>query len=174
MDINIRRQALEKMREEIQKRRDQANEDLRAIERLLIVQEETEPELEYSSVGEIRKAVIRELIGRGEEGLHRQVIMDRLAEKGINIRGKKPIYILGSILSRFSKDFESCSKGVWRTKWPASAQGGMAAMIEEAIDKNIPLAKLQIALEERSKLLAPDAQFNPRIRDADDQIPGRA
>ena len=163
MDISVRRQALEDMRQEIQSRIDQAEEDLEAIDRLLAVQGELEPEIEFSSVDEIRRAAIRVLIGRGEDGLHRQAILERLEETGVNIRGKKPVHTLGSILSRFSKDFEPCGKGIWRTYWPAPAQGGMAAMVDDALENNVPLAKLLIDLEERRKLIAGDEEALARL-----------
>ena len=81
-----------------------------------------------ASVEEVRVAATLVLAQRGEP-THRQAILNELEDMGIRVSGKDPVSNLGSILSRFAKDFKSHGNGVWGLKtWsaytPAPAPNG--------------------------------------------------
>ena len=47
-----------------------------------------------------------------EHPLHRTVILDRVAERGIHVGGAKPINSIGSYLSTDQR-FKNCGRGMW-------------------------------------------------------------
>ncbi|MDD9995562.1 MAG: hypothetical protein OXS35_07450 [Dehalococcoidia bacterium] len=90
MDIAMRREALEDMRREILERIDNAKADLRAIDRLLELQPEVEPEPEYSSPDDIRAKAF-DILLHSQESVHREELLKRLAESGIRVKERDPV-----------------------------------------------------------------------------------
>ena len=103
------------MRDDIIKRLKGAEADLDAVERLIAVQKEVAHPMVAASVEEIRQAAIVILKDHGEP-MHRQMLLERMIEQDVHVGGKVPVNNLGSILSRFSKDFLPYGHGVWGLK----------------------------------------------------------
>ena len=113
---------LRDMRNDIMERLKTAQADLDAVDRLITVQKEIEPPTVTASVGEIRQAAIS-LLREIDGPVHRQTLLSQMNERGVHVSGRTPVNNLGSILSRFSKDFESHGQGVWGLKAPLSSNG---------------------------------------------------
>ena len=85
------------------------------MNRLIAVQQDIDPPPETASVSEIRKGSIAILENKGQP-THRMDLLKELADSGIRVGGKVPVNTLGSILSRFDKDFKPHGQGIWGLK----------------------------------------------------------
>ena len=110
-----RKRVLIAMKADIIERMESIRADLDAVNRLLNFQEGNEPATLAGTVEDIRQASY-ELLRQHEEPMHRQTLLDELALTGVYVGGKVPVNTLGSILSRFSEDFEPHGQGVWGIK----------------------------------------------------------
>ena len=103
---------LKTIREEAQKRLEAAQADIKAIDRVLALNEKSLPR---ASNEEIRVAAIGILIAAGVS-MHRKDILATMEATGIYVSGQDPAATLGAILSRNSSDFESQGNGIWGLK----------------------------------------------------------
>ncbi len=107
-----RKKMLLEMKQDILERLQNAQSDLEAIERLLVVHDDMVPRPQGASVEEVRQAAIEVLTERGRP-VHREQLLELLEERGITVRGKVPVNTLGALMSRFSKDFTPYGQGLW-------------------------------------------------------------
>ena len=110
-----RKKALLAMKAEIMERLQSAQADLDAVDRLLTLQQDIDPVQASATVEEIR-CVAFQLLTQHESPVHRQTLLEEIENMGIHVSGKVPVNNLGSILSRFSKDFEPHGHGIWGLK----------------------------------------------------------
>ena len=103
------------MRADIKTRLKEAQADLDAVNRLIAVQKEIDPPPATASVEETRKESIAILEKQGQP-MHRTDLLKALEDSDIRVGGKVPVNNLGSILSRFEKDFKPHGQGVWGLK----------------------------------------------------------
>ena len=118
-----RKSVLLDMKADILKRVLNAQADLDAVDRLIDCVDAFNPFAVVSSVKEIRSAAI-DVLARHGKPIHRKIISDELASRGVYVSGKDPIANLGAILSRHGEDFVSHSQGVWGLKTPVSSNNG--------------------------------------------------
>ena len=123
-----RKRILLAMKADILERLHNAQADLDAVERLLAVQEEIEPSPPSASVEEVRQACVELLCNHGTP-VHRNILLEKLNDMGIQVSGKVPVNNLGSILSRFSEDFEPHGNGVWGLK-TNKAHSGLSETVQ--------------------------------------------
>jgi hypothetical protein len=48
--------------------------------------------------------------------MHRKNIFEELTDMGVHVNGKDPVATLGTVLSRYSKDFHPHGQGIWGLK----------------------------------------------------------
>ena len=99
------------MKEVLAERLEKARADYEAVERLIAVHKEMSLP-DPATVEEIRLAAI-DVLAQCAEPIHRQTLLDKLEDIGIRVNGKVPVNSLGSILSRFSDDFQPLGNGIW-------------------------------------------------------------
>ena len=110
-----RKRMLLDMKDDIVARLKEAQADLDAVERLIVVQKAIEPLVVPSSAEDIRQGAIDVLKDNGDP-MHRRDILDCLVERGIDVGGKVAVNNLGAILSRFGDDFVPHGQGMWGLK----------------------------------------------------------
>lgn len=107
-----RKKMLLAMKTEIMEQFESMKARLDAVDLLLAHEEEGIPDAPVSTVETIRMGCVEILAESGME-VHRNILLEMLEERGIHVGGKVPVNSLGSILSRFSKDFISHGQGMW-------------------------------------------------------------
>ena len=87
----------------------------RVLEALELVEEFCEhvmPKPEPAPVEEVRQGA-RKILAIASRPMHRRDLHDELQAHGIHVGGKDPVASLGSVLSRFDKDFIPHGEGKW-------------------------------------------------------------
>lgn len=107
-----RKKMLLEMKAEIMEQFESVKAKLDAVELLIAFQDEIDTVAPVATVEEVRQACI-EILGEYGMPVHRQALLEILQDRGVYVGGKVPVNNLGSILSRFSKDFESPGQGKW-------------------------------------------------------------
>ena len=107
-----RKRMLLAMKDDIMEQFRSVKAKLDAVELLIADQDENDPGTPVATVEEVRHACI-EILGDYGAPVHRQNLLEILEDKGVHVGGKVPVNNLGSILSRFSKDFDSHGQGMW-------------------------------------------------------------
>ena len=123
-----RKRMLIAMKADILEQFESVKAKLDAVELLITSQDENEPDPPVATVEEIRKASM-EILATAGQPIHRNTLLEALDDRGVQVGGKIPVNKLGSVLSRFSKDFESHGQGMW--SWnnkPTSAVGEAISM----------------------------------------------
>ena len=114
MSMAERKNLLLEMQAEAEERLRKAQADYDAMVRVLAFHDEISLP-EPSKVEGVRTAAIEVLVRSGKP-IHRQEILNELGEMGIRVSGKEPVNNLGSVLSRFSDEFQPHGNGVWGLK----------------------------------------------------------
>ena len=118
---------LMEMRDEAILRLERAQAELDSIDWLIDVERALEPPIPHASPQEVREGAIAVLTESGEP-VHRNVILEKLEERGIRVGGKSAVATLGANLCRFSKDFEPHGRGFWGLKkFPTPSSNGTAS-----------------------------------------------
>lgn len=107
-----RKRVLLAMKADIMEQFESVKAKLDAVELLIASQDGSEPGALVATVEEARQACI-EILGEVGMPIHRKTLLEMLEDRGVYLGGKVPVNNLGSILSRFSKDFESHGQGMW-------------------------------------------------------------
>ena len=80
-----------------------------------------------------------------ERPLHRNVILERVTERGIHVGGAKPMNSIGSYLST-DRRFKNCGRGLWTLK--QEPMTGMSPSDNDAMDvTSTPPQKVGFSLE---------------------------
>ena len=105
------------MKDDLLRRRQEAQADLDAVDRLIAAEAQIGPQVVSASGNTIRDQAIAILNVNGEP-THRDLLLVLLEESGVHVGGKNPGANLVSILSRNSVIFQSFGKGKWGLKRP--------------------------------------------------------
>ena len=112
-----RRSMLLAMKDDLLRRRQEAQADLDAVDRLIAAEAQIGPQVVSASGNTIKDQAIAILEVNGKP-THRDLLLVLLEESGVHVGGKNPGANLVSILSRNSEIFQSFGKSMWGLKQP--------------------------------------------------------